>query len=71
MGVRAYEFRFAGEADRTVRAAFSDFDISVGDGSTLLRARLLDQAAVHGTLDRISALGLELIEVRSVDASSS
>ena len=34
MGVRAYEFRFAGEADRTVRAAFSDFNISVGDGST-------------------------------------
>ena len=69
MGAREYEFRFAGEADRTVCAAFPEFSISVGDGSTVLRAQLLDQAAVHGTLDRINALGLELIEVRFVGAT--
>ena len=71
MVVRAYEFRFVGEADTTVCAAFPEFEITVGNGTTVLRAQLPDQAAVHGTLDRINALGLELIEVRAEEAPSS
>jgi hypothetical protein len=37
------------------------------DGSTVLRGRLPDQAALHGTLERVLNLGLELTEVRVLD----
>ena len=33
---------------------------------TVLRGELADQAALHGLLDRIQSLGLELIEIRQV-----
>jgi hypothetical protein len=67
MATRTYEITFAGEAVPAVIDAFEDFDVAVGTGSTTLRAKLADQAALHGTLDRLRALGLELLEVRSVD----
>jgi hypothetical protein len=69
MTPRTYEITFAGEAVPAIVDAFEDFDVSVGAGSTTLRAELPDQAALHGTLDRVRALGLELLEVRSVDRS--
>ena len=33
---------------------------------TVLRGEIVDQAALHGMLDQVQALGLELIEVRSL-----
>ncbi len=67
MTTRTYEITFAGEAVPAVVSAFEDFDVVVGDGSTTLRARLSDQAALHGTLVRLRSLALELLEVRAVD----
>jgi len=62
-----YEVRFKGEAGATVCAAFPEFEIAAVDGSTVLRGRLPDQAALHGTLERVLNLGLELTEVRVLD----
>jgi hypothetical protein len=31
---------------------------------TVLHGELVDQAALHGVIDRVQALGLELVEVR-------
>ena len=64
---RTYEITFAGEAVPAIVAAFEDFDVSVGAGTTTLHAQLPDQAALHGTLNRLMALGLELLQVRAVD----
>jgi hypothetical protein len=64
---RTYEITFAGEAVPAIVSAFEDFDVTVGDGSTTLRGELPDQAALHGTLDRLMGLGLELLQIRTID----
>jgi hypothetical protein len=33
---------------------------------TVLRGEIVDQAALHGVLDQVQALGLELIEIRAL-----
>ena len=67
MPPRTYEITFAGEAVPAIVSAFEDFDLIVGAGTTTLRAQLPDQAALHGTLHRLVALHLELLQVRVVD----
>ena len=61
---RMFEITFVGQAGPVVRAEFDDCDVSVGPGKTTLHAGLLDQCALHGLLQRIAGLGLELIDVR-------
>ena len=61
---RTYEITFAGQADAAVRAEFDDCEISVGPGTTTLRAELPDQGALQGLMLRITCLRLELIDVR-------
>jgi len=63
-----YEITLRGEAGPTVRHAFAGFSVEVADGRTVLCGALPDQAALHGALDRIRDLGLELIEVRQLAA---
>jgi hypothetical protein len=65
MTSRNYEITFLGEAVPAIAGAFEDFDVIVGTGSTTLRAEHLDQAALHGAIDRLQNLGLELLEVRA------
>jgi hypothetical protein len=66
MSPRTYEITFDGEAIPAVVQAFEEFDVTVQSGSTRLRAELLDQAALHGALDRLMDLGLVLLQVTSV-----
>jgi hypothetical protein len=61
---RPYEITFTGEAGGLLRAEFDDCEVSVGPGTTTLHAGLLDQSALQGLLQRITGLGLELIDVR-------
>ena len=49
-----------------LRAEFDDCDISVGPGTTTLRAELPDQGALQGLLQRIASLKLELIHLHIV-----
>jgi hypothetical protein len=60
---RTYEITFAGQAGTALRAEFDDCDISVGPGTTTLRAEIPDQGALQGLLQRITSLGLELLDV--------
>ena len=61
---QTYEITFAGQAGAVLRAEFDDCEVSIGLGTTTLRAELPDQGAVHGLLQRIAGLGLELIDLR-------
>jgi hypothetical protein len=47
---------------------FEGFDAEAKPAQTVLRGVLGDQAALHGVLDEIESLGLELLEVRRVPA---
>lgn len=59
-----YEIHIKGRVSEQVLAAFEGMDATIQSVETVLRGPLLDQAALYGLLDRIQALGLELIEVR-------
>jgi hypothetical protein len=59
-----YEIHVKGRVSEQLLSAFDGMDATVQSVETVLRGPLLDQAALHGLLDRIQALGLELIEVR-------
>ncbi len=61
-----YEIHVKGRVSEQLLSAFEGMDATVQSKSmeTVLRGPVLDQAALHGLLDRIQALGLELIEVR-------
>ena len=62
-----YEITFAGQAGAVLRAEFDDCEVTIGPGTTTLHAELPDQAALTGLVQRISGLGLEVIDVRRVD----
>ena len=59
-----YEIHIKGRMSAQLLAAFEGMDATVQSVETVLRGPVVDQAALHGLLDRIQALGLELVEVR-------
>jgi hypothetical protein len=63
-----YEFRIRGRVGERLLSSFGGFDAEVLPPETILRGSVEDQAALHGVLQQIEALGLELVEVRQVDA---
>jgi hypothetical protein len=63
---RTYEITFVGQAGTALRGEFDDCEVSVGPGTTTLRAELPDQGALHGLMQGISGLGPELVDVRVV-----
>lgn len=64
MPSRTYEITFVGQAGHLLRAEFDDCEVTVGPGITTLRAELPDQGALQGLMQRITSLGLELVDVR-------
>jgi len=65
----SYEIRIKGRVGDPVLETFENLDASVRPAETVLRGVIEDQAALHGLLDRIQSLGLELIEIRQVEDS--
>ena len=63
--MRTYRYRItvSDGLGETGREALGDFGIQPEGADTVLSGDL-DQAALHGALDRIGQLGLELVEVR-------
>ena len=58
-----YQIRIQGQLDQRWLRFFEGLDIStLQDGETIIRGAM-DQAALHGILNRIRDLGMELISV--------
>lgn len=66
MRSQIYEITFTGQAGATLRAEFDDCDVTIGGGTTTLRAELPDEAALAGLVQRITSLHLEVIHVHLV-----
>ena len=63
-----YEIRVAGQLDETAVKAFAGLDIAAGEAITTITGEF-DQAALHGVLERIRLLGLDLLEARRIRGS--
>jgi len=57
----SYEFVVRGHLAGLLLYAFPDLEPERRDGDTILRGALPDQAALHGVLAEIEALGIELL----------
>ena len=63
-----YEIRLDGRLDARWAAWLDGFDVVPGeDGSTVLRGRVADQAALHGALRKVRDIGLPIISVTQID----
>jgi hypothetical protein len=63
-----YEIRLQARLDPRWSAWFDGLDLTAGaDGTTTIRGPVVDQAALHGLLQRLSDLGLPLISVAQVE----
>lgn len=63
-----YEIRLGGRLDPRWASWFDGFDLNPGEGgSTVLRGRVADQAALHGVLRKVRDLGVPIISVVHVD----
>ena len=62
-----YEIRIKGRLSDSLCDAFQDFNAAVRPAETVMRGEVRDQSELHGVLDQIQSLGLELIEVRRIE----
>jgi hypothetical protein len=64
-----YEIRLTGHLDAHWTAWFDGLTVSSeSDGTTVISGEIVDQAALHGVLQRVRDLGLPLVSVRQVEA---
>ena len=63
-----YEIRLDARLDPRWASRFHGFDLSPGeDGTTVLRGRVIDQAALHGVLHQVRDIGVPIISVAQAD----
>ena len=66
MRTHRYQITIFGGLGELGREAFADFKIEYADGNTVLTGDL-DQAALYSALNRILALGLELVALSQAE----
>ena len=65
-----YDLTLRGEPGPVLRAAFPEFELRPEHGMTHLQGEFVDQAALHGVIQRINSLGLELVDLHLVNDDS-
>jgi hypothetical protein len=59
-----YEIRIRGRVSPALLESFHGMSSELEPVETILHGPVRDQAELHGLIERIQALGLELVEVR-------
>ena len=60
-----YQIVVRGELSQRYSMAFDGMALEAGDGQTTITGLVVDQGHLHGLLDRIRDLGLELVSVNA------
>ncbi len=63
---KAYRIVVRAEIGERFAAAFEGMDVRITEGRTIISGEVADQSQLHGILDRIHALGLELVSLQPV-----
>jgi hypothetical protein len=66
MGGTAYEIRVAGLLPADLLSQLGEVTTTEQETRTVLSGTFVDQAALHGFLQRLRALGLDLVELRAL-----
>jgi hypothetical protein len=61
-----YQIVVRGEISKRYAMAFEGMEMETKSGQTILTGEILDNSHLHGILDRIIALGLELVSVEEM-----
>jgi hypothetical protein len=64
MAAPRYEIRIRGRLSDSLLARFEMLESDVERVETVLHGPVRDQAELHGIIERVQSLGLELIEIR-------
>jgi hypothetical protein len=67
MGPKRYRIVVAGELSDRFAPAFDGMTVHRGAGQTAITGMVLDQPQLHGLLDRVGELGLELVSVNAIE----
>jgi hypothetical protein len=62
----SYIIRIRGRLGATALSAFPSMTSELKDGETVLTGVLADRSALFGVLERIEALGLDIVEFRDI-----
>jgi hypothetical protein len=60
---KTYRIVVRSELSERYAAAFEGMEMETNSGLTVLTGKIIDQPRLHGVLDRINGLGLELLSV--------
>jgi len=63
LGPTIYRIVVRGELSQRYGLAFEGMTLATDDGQTSITGPVIDQAHLHGLLDRVSDLGLDLLSV--------
>jgi hypothetical protein len=66
MGPRPYRIVVAGELSRRFAPVFEGMTVRCAGGQTAITGMVVDQPQLHGLLDRVGELGLELVSVNVI-----
>ena len=64
-----YRLVVRGELDERYGYLFEGMQMERTEGTTILSGTVRDQSHLHGLIERIEELGLELLSVRQLDTS--
>jgi len=65
-GGKAYQIVVRSELSKRYATTFEGMEMEVKSGRTILTGQVKDQTHLHGILNRINGLGLELVSVQSL-----